>query len=78
LQKKDVLKDTSRASVLDRYGGEEHLQSLPRELRAGQTEEYVEYDRRGKVVKGMERAKARSKYEEDGAFSSLLSSFSRC
>ncbi|GAA5973841.1 hypothetical protein JCM11641_003186 [Rhodosporidiobolus odoratus] len=65
LQQKEVLKDTSRASVLDRYGGEEYLQNVPRELRAGQTEEYVEYDRRGKVVKGMERAKARSKYEED-------------
>ncbi|BGP16772.1 hypothetical protein JCM10213_002165 [Rhodosporidiobolus nylandii] len=65
LQKKEVLKDTSRASVLDRYGGEEYLQAQPRELRTGQTEAYVEYDRRGKVIKGMERAKARSKYEED-------------
>ncbi|BGP40623.1 mRNA splicing protein [Rhodotorula kratochvilovae] len=65
LQKKDVLKDQSAASILDRYGGEEYLQAAPRELRAGQDEGYVEYDRRGKVVKGMERAKARSKYDED-------------
>ncbi|GAA5857776.1 hypothetical protein JCM8547_005978 [Rhodosporidiobolus lusitaniae] len=65
LQQKDVLKDTSKASVLDKYGGEEYLQSVPSELRTGQTEHYVEYDRRGKVVKGMERAKAKSKYEED-------------
>ncbi|GAA6018561.1 hypothetical protein JCM10207_007218 [Rhodosporidiobolus poonsookiae] len=65
LQQKAVLKDKSSASILDRYGGEEYLQSVPRELRTGQTENYVEYDRRGKVVKGMERAKARSKYDED-------------
>ncbi|GAA6054584.1 hypothetical protein JCM3770_000063 [Rhodotorula araucariae] len=65
LAKKDVLKDQSAASILDRYGGEEYLQAAPRELRAGQDEGYVEYDRRGKVVKGMERAKARSKYDED-------------
>lgn len=67
LAKKDVLKETSAASILDRYGGEEFLQAAPRELRAGQDEGYVEYDRRGKVVKGMERAKAKSKYDEDGA-----------
>jgi len=67
LEKKDVLKETSAASILDRYGGEQYLQAAPRELRAGQDEGYVEYDRRGKVVKGMERAKAKSKYDEDGA-----------
>ncbi|GAA5851127.1 hypothetical protein JCM9279_000332 [Rhodotorula babjevae] len=65
LEKKDVLKETSAASILDRYGGEQYLQAAPRELRAGQDEGYVEYDRRGKVVKGMERAKAKSKYDED-------------
>ncbi|GAA5893442.1 hypothetical protein JCM6882_008035 [Rhodosporidiobolus microsporus] len=78
LQKKEVLKDTSKASVLEKYGGEQYLQSVPRELRAGQTEHYVEYDRRGKVVKGMERAKARSKYEEDvypGNHSSVWGSY---
>ncbi|KPV77869.1 uncharacterized protein RHOBADRAFT_51669 [Rhodotorula graminis WP1] len=65
LEKKDVLKETSAASILDRYGGEQYLQAAPRELRAGQDEGYVEYDRRGKVIKGMERAKAKSKYDED-------------
>ncbi|GAA6032363.1 hypothetical protein JCM8097_008137 [Rhodosporidiobolus ruineniae] len=64
-QQKEVLKDTSRASVLDKYGGEQYLQQVPKELRTGQTEHYVEYDRRGKVIKGMERAKAKSKYDED-------------
>ncbi|GJN90992.1 hypothetical protein Rhopal_004006-T1 [Rhodotorula paludigena] len=65
LAQKEVLKGKSSASILDKYGGEQYLQSVPKELRAGQTENYVEYDRRGKVVKGIERAKARSKYDED-------------
>ncbi|KAL7423167.1 mRNA splicing protein [Cryptotrichosporon argae] len=64
-QKREVLKDTSKTSILERYGGEEHLERLPRELISGQTEEYVEYNRAGNVVKGRERAKARSKYDED-------------
>lgn len=72
LEQKDVLKGKSAASILDKYGGEEYLQSVPKELRVGQTENYVEYDRRGKVIKGIERAKAKSKYEEDGASSSLF------
>lgn len=76
LEQKDVLKGKSAASILDKYGGEEYLQSVPKELRVGQTENYVEYDRRGKVIKGIERAKAKSKYEEDGACSvSLLGVF---
>ncbi|BGP00019.1 mRNA splicing protein [Rhodotorula toruloides] len=65
LQQKEVLKDKSSASILDKYGGEQYLQAVPKELRVGQTENYVEYDRRGKVIKGMERAKAKSKYDED-------------
>ncbi|WVQ82961.1 pre-mRNA-splicing factor SLU7 [Cryptococcus sp. DSM 104549] len=64
-KKKEVLKDTSKVSILAKYGGEEHLQRLPRELLNGQTEDYVEYSRSGQVVKGRERAKARSKYDED-------------
>ena len=31
----------------------------------GQTEGYVEYDRAGRVIKGQERATAKSRYEED-------------
>lgn len=73
LQQKEVLKDKSSASILDKYGGEQYLQAVPKELRVGQTENYVEYDRRGKVIKGMERAKAKSKYDEDSAFDLLHS-----
>ena len=65
LEKKDKLKDTSKTSILDKYGGEEHLQRVPRELLGGQTENYVEYSRSGQLIKGEEKSKARSKYDED-------------
>ncbi|KAF9010519.1 pre-mRNA-splicing factor SLU7 [Cyathus striatus] len=64
-QKKEELKDSTKSSILAKYGGAKYLESAPRELRQGQTEEYVEYSRTGQVVKGRERAKARSKYPED-------------
>lgn len=72
LEKKEVLKESSSKSMLEKYGGEKYLEKMPRELLGGQTEGYVEYDRRGVVVKGQERAKAKSKYEEDGEFLSYL------
>jgi pre-mRNA-processing factor SLU7 len=68
LQKKDKLKDTSKDSILAKYGGEEHLDAPPKELLLAQTETYVEYSRTGRVIKGQERAKAKSKYEEDGKY----------
>lgn len=37
-------------SILDKYGGEEHLEAPPRELIFAQTEEYVEYSRCGRLV----------------------------
>lgn len=70
-EKKEELRDTSKVSVLTKYGGEEHLAKPPKELLQGQTEEYVEYSRAGQVIHGKERAKARSKYPEDGSSSRL-------
>jgi len=64
-EKKAELKDTTKVSILAKYGGEEFLQAAPRELRQGQTEDYVEYSRTGQVVKGRERVLNRSKYPED-------------
>ncbi|KAI0081261.1 pre-mRNA-splicing factor SLU7 [Panus rudis PR-1116 ss-1] len=64
-KKKEELKDTTKVSILAKYGGEEYLQKAPKELLQGQTEEYVEFSRTGQVIKGKERAKARSKYPED-------------
>lgn len=77
-QKKEELKDTSKVSVLAKYGGEEYLQKVPKELLQGQTEEYVEYSRTGQVIHGKERAKARSKYPEDGVFVVLTFALSCC
>jgi Pre-mRNA splicing Prp18-interacting factor len=70
-EKKEELRDTSKVSVLAKYGGEEHLAKPPKELLQGQTEEYVEFSRAGQVIHGKERAKTRSKYPEDGSFSRL-------
>lgn len=63
--KKDQFKRQVQDSILTRYGGEEHLNAPPKQLLLAQTEDYVEYNRYGKVVKGQEKSVARSKYEED-------------
>lgn len=73
-QRKEEVKDSTKTSILDKYGGEEYLQSAPKELLQGQTEDYVEYSRSGQVVKGRERVKARSKYPEDGEWLIVLTS----
>uniref|UniRef100_A0A673BGL4 Pre-mRNA-splicing factor SLU7 n=1 Tax=Sphaeramia orbicularis TaxID=375764 RepID=A0A673BGL4_9TELE len=63
--KKEDFKEEQRESILDKYGGQEHLDAPPRELLLAQTEDYVEYSRHGAVLKGLDKAVARSKYEED-------------
>lgn len=64
-KKKDQFKSQVQASVLEKYGGEEHLQAPPKTLLLAQTEDYVEYSRSGKVIKGQEKEIVKSKYEED-------------
>ncbi|KAH7929851.1 pre-mRNA-splicing factor SLU7 [Leucogyrophana mollusca] len=64
-ENKEKMKDVSKVSILSKYGGEQYLEKAPKELLQGQTENYVEYSRTGQVIKGKERAKARSKYPED-------------
>ncbi|XP_036404081.1 pre-mRNA-splicing factor SLU7 [Megalops cyprinoides] len=63
--KKEDFKDMQKESILEKYGGQEHLDAPPRELLLAQTEDYVEYSRHGAVIKGLDKAVARSKYEED-------------
>uniref|UniRef100_A0A671UF67 Pre-mRNA-splicing factor SLU7 n=1 Tax=Sparus aurata TaxID=8175 RepID=A0A671UF67_SPAAU len=63
--KKEDFKEKQRDGILEKYGGEEHLDAPPRELLLAQTEDYLEYSRHGAVLKGLEKAVARSKYEED-------------
>lgn len=64
-KKRDELKDKARDSVIERYGGEEHLKAPPKPLLLAQTEHYVEYSRYGKIIKGQDRQVIRSKYDED-------------
>lgn len=64
-KKKEQFKSKVQEDVLKKYGGEEHLQAPPKTLLLAQTEDYVEYSRSGKIIKGQEKEIIRSKYEED-------------
>lgn len=64
-KKRDELKDKARHNIINRYGGEKHLDAPPTNLLLAQTEHYVEYSRYGKIIKGQDRQVIRSKYEED-------------
>ncbi len=52
-----------RKSIIDKYGGAAHLQTLPAEL-SRPVEAYVEYAADGTVLKGASTA-TRSRWEED-------------
>ncbi|XP_077992994.1 pre-mRNA-splicing factor SLU7-like [Glandiceps talaboti] len=64
VRKEDFTED-QKQNILQKYGGEEHLEAPPKQLLLAQTEDYVEYSRHGSVIKGQEKAKMKSKYEED-------------
>ena len=64
-QEKESLKEQHKKELLEKYGGEEHFEAPAKELLLAQTENYVQYDRRGRIVKGEEKVLAKSKYEED-------------
>ncbi|XP_035779210.1 pre-mRNA-splicing factor Slu7-like [Anopheles albimanus] len=63
--KKSQFKDEVKNKVLEQYGGEEHLKVPPKALLLAQTENYVEYSRQGKIIKGQDKPIIRSRYEED-------------
>lgn len=63
--KKKDFKTELQQSILEKYGGEEHLDVPARELQLAQTEHYVEYSRLGNVIRGQDKAVAKSRYEED-------------
>lgn len=63
--KKEEVKSTIQESILERYGGREHLEAPPKALLLAQTEHYVEYSRSGKIIKGAEKPVVCSRYEED-------------
>ena len=64
-EKKENFKDLRKQKLIEKYGGKEHLQGLDSQLRFGQTDIYVEYSRQGQVIKGCQKAKVSSIYEED-------------
>ncbi|CAH1155122.1 unnamed protein product [Phaedon cochleariae] len=64
-KKKEQFKTKIQSNVLEKYGGAEHLEAPPKSLLLAQTEDYTEYSRSGKIIKGAEKEVARSKYEED-------------
>jgi pre-mRNA-processing factor SLU7 len=65
-EKKATLLQRRRDAILDKYGGAEHLESnQAHEAQLAATERYVEYDAQGRVIKGLEKGKVKSKYEED-------------
>ena len=55
----------TKSAILEKYGNAAATEPAPEGLLLGQTEGYVEYDRAGRVIKGQERAVAKSRYEED-------------
>ncbi|RLN44614.1 hypothetical protein BBO99_00003636 [Phytophthora kernoviae] len=55
-ERKAALEKEKSRKILDKYGGQEHLEAPPKELLLAQSEQYVEYSRDGRVVKGRERA----------------------
>mmetsp|Transcript_136714 Transcript_136714/g.380994 ORF Transcript_136714/g.380994 Transcript_136714/m.380994 type:complete len:587 (-) Transcript_136714:205-1965(-) len=63
-QRSKDLKAEQQKELVQKYGGEEHL-NPPKELLFAQNDNYVEYSRDGRILKGRERAFAKSKYEED-------------
>ena len=64
-QRKDKVEEKISRKILDQYGDASAKDGIDSSLLLGQTESYVEYDRAGRVIKGVEAPKAMSKWEED-------------
>ncbi|CAF1617721.1 unnamed protein product [Rotaria magnacalcarata] len=55
MRKKEQFIKTVEQQLIERYGGEEYLNSIPRELVVeAQTEQYVEFNRLGTIVEEKE------------------------
>ena len=66
--KKDALTSQTKQAVRDKYGDAAAASDpslMPPELLLGQSESYAEYDATGRLVKGVEKPVARSRWEED-------------
>ncbi|KAH9625576.1 hypothetical protein KSS87_012195 [Heliosperma pusillum] len=62
---KEQLKSRVKDTIEEKYGNAATEEEIPRELLLGQSENQVEYDRAGRIIKGQEMALPKSKYEED-------------
>ena len=64
-EEEQAKKEAKRKMLLEKYGGEQHVQPADRrELAVVENERYVEYDESGSV-KGAPKTAAKSKYPED-------------
>lgn len=64
-EESDAKREAQRKILLEKYGGEQHLQpSQLREMAVVENERYVEYDETG-AVKGAPKAEVKSKYPEN-------------
>jgi pre-mRNA-processing factor SLU7 len=58
-------RQAQRKALLERYGGEEHLNQAPlKDVLVTESEKYIEYDEDG-TIKGALKTKPKSKYKED-------------
>jgi len=64
-QTKEKMLAAKKKKRMEKYGGSEHMTTQSHQERFGEESSYVEYDARGNVVKGFEKAAPRSKYVED-------------
>lgn len=61
----EAQRDAQRKALLDKYGGEQHLQKTPlRDTMVIENERFIEYDETG-AIKGAPKKAAKSKYPED-------------
>ena len=64
-EERDTRREAHRKLLLEKYGGEQHLQpSQLRDLAVVESERYVEYDETG-AIRGAAKMEAKSKYSED-------------
>lgn len=64
-EKKKTLEKNLKQQLFDKYGGQQHMQAPPVDMLLAQSENYTEYSRDGRVIKGAEKAILKSKYVED-------------
>ncbi|GBG92225.1 hypothetical protein CBR_g54768 [Chara braunii] len=65
LVKKEKMKGQVNKSIMEKYGNAASPEIPDNALLLGQTERVVEYDRAGRVIKGLDKTIPKSKYEED-------------